>query len=317
MIRLLAVIFSLTLALAPATITPAKVDAPAWTAGDTWTYHTNTILGSGFYFDGRATVTVIGHAAATDEGATYDSYIVSVGGEGTASGTLMTRFGSSPASGHWVLTGEQILEVQGLTVLSSVVDLEANGTLNIQPVSLLFQLSVQNTTTYRMSKNPWHFPLTVGDSAVVQGQLNFTEDVRIFYGFPTTPTHHAGLTWWNVTYTLETQVPVDTQAGSFDSYRIRQAYPDGTYSLFFFAPAAGNDARTETRNQTTEFATADLIAYRYQALEPAKFLGLAPDQWIITLVGVASAGGLASIWWWRSHKRRKPPLPEPVEPPAP
>ncbi len=317
MIRLVAVILGLALSLGTTTVTAASADAPAWTPGDTWTFHTNTTLGAGLYFDGRATVTVIGHAPARIEGASYDSYTVSVGGEGTASGTLTTRFGSSPASGHWVLTGEQIIEAQGLTVLSSVVDLGANGTLHSQPVSLAFQLSVQNTTTYRVSKNPWHFPLTVGDSAVVQGQLNFTEDVRIFYGFPTTPTHIAGLAWWNVTYTVETQVPVDTPAGRFDSYRIRQAYPDGTYSMSFFAPAAGNDARTETHNQTAEFATADLVAYRYQALEPPKFLGLTTNQWIITVVGVVSAGALASIWWWRSRKQRKPRLSQPGGPRAP
>jgi hypothetical protein len=149
----------------------------------------------------------------------------------------------------------------------------------------------------------------VGDSVVVQGELNFSEDVRLFYGFPTTPTHIAGVVWWNVTYTLENQVRVDTPAGPFDTYRIRQAYPDGTYTLSFFAPAAGNDARTETHNQTTEFSSADLVAYRYQALEPAKFLGLTSDQWIIAAVVGATAGAFGFVWWWRRRRKREPPEP--------
>src|SRR2546427_678028 len=120
--------------------------------------------------------------------------------------------------------------------------------------------------------------------------------------------------WWNATYTLEAQVAVDPPAGNFDASRIRQATPDGTYGLFYYAPATGNDARTEAYNGTTEVATSELTSYRYQALEPARFLGLTATDWAIAGTAVAVVVGAIAIVWLRRRRHSRPPDSEANQP---
>src|SRR5207245_8927111 len=122
-------------------------------------------------------------------------------------------------------------------------------------------------------------------------RMNFSAVLRICSGRPSRPSHTRGTRWSNATYTLEAQVAVDTPAGHFDTYRIREAAPDGTYGLFYYAPATGNDARTEAYNGTAKVATSELTSYRYQALEPARFFGLSGTDWAIAGTAVAAVGG--------------------------
>src|SRR3990172_5111306 len=185
-----------------------------------------------------------------------------------------------------------------------------NGTLHTEPVSLAFQLSVQNTTTVRFVDDTWRFPFQVGDSGAADARLNFSEDFRLFYGLPTTPFHSEGLAWQNVTYVAEAEVSVEAPAGSFDTVRIRRTYEDGTYVLSFHAPAAGNDARSETHNGSGALASAELIAYRYQALEPSRFLGLTVGDWTIAgVAALAAVGSGAFLWDLRRRRRRSGPPP--------
>ena len=200
---------------------------------------------------------------------------MSVTGSGTAAGTFSTHLGLTPASGRWLLTGEESLESAGLKVVSSVLDLEANGTFRTSSLPIPFLLSVQNTTTFRFFDDPWRFPAEIGNTSVVTGQMNFSEDSRLFYGFQN-QTHTAGRVWWNVSYALETAIAVDSPAGHFDAYRIRETTPDGSYAQSYYAPATGNDARTESYNGTSRVATNELVSYRYQALEPRRFLRRPP-----------------------------------------
>ncbi len=309
------VIASLFLLPLPAT-SPADrpVTGPTLTVGDAWTYRSNTSLGTGFYFDGRATLTIERSAPATVEGSTFQAYYVSVTGSGIASGTLTTDFGSAPASGTWYLVGEEIVESEGLLVVSSVLDLEANGTL--QPISVGFQLSVQNSTTYRFWEDSWRFPFAINDSTVVRTQMNFSQDFRVDYGFPTTPVHSAGLVWWNVSYAFEAATVVSVPAGRFDAYRMRQTFPDGSFALRFYAPAAGNDVRSEAYDSTGPVATTELVSYRYQVLEPKRFLGLTASDW--TIIAILAAAAVVSVFLLRRWMRRPaqpPPSPPPVSPP--
>src|SRR3989442_61367 len=108
--------------------------------------------------------------------------------------------------------------------------------------------------------------------------------------------------------------PVDPPAGHFDAYRIREAAPDGTYGLFCYAPATGNDARTEAYNGTAKVATSELTSYRYQALEPARFFGLTGTDWAIAGTAVAAVGGVVVILWLRRRRQSRPPGPEPNQP---
>ena len=291
-----------------------SVNAPGLAPGDFWTYRTNTSL-SGLSLDGRVTLTVTGHAPTVVEGTAYDAYAISISGAGTAEGTFEADFGSTAASGAWNLTGQEWIEAHGLKVLSTVFDLEAEGKLRTQPVPLPFALRVQNTTSYRLSADVWRFPLRVNDSAVVSTQMNFSEDFGLFFGLPTTPVHSAGLVWWNVTYALQPAVGVATPVGSFDSYPIRETFPDGSYTLYYYAPGAGYHARTETHTETSEIGSTELVAYRYQALEPGRFLGLTTNQWGIVAVPIA-IGITLFVWWWR-RRRRRSRQPMTASPPPP
>ena len=295
-------------ALLTGVATPAsgEVSAPLLTAGDSWTYRTNTSIGGAFYLGGDVTLTTTGRGPVSVDGTTYDAVRFSLSGAGSANGTIEAQLGSTRASGNWVLSGNEVLESAGLKVVSSVLDLEVSGTLHAEPVAFPFQLSVQNTTTFQIVDDSWRFPLGVGNSTVVASRMNFSEDFRFFYGFQTTPFHTQGSLWRNVTYRLEAQVAVDTPAGHFDSYRIREAAPDGTYSLVYYAPATGNDARTEAYNGTAKVATSELTSYRYQALEPARFFGLTATDWVIAGIAVASVAG-AFVALWIRRRRSTPP----------
>jgi hypothetical protein len=305
-VRGVAFLIAVALILVPAigmAAEPAAVEGPRLAPGDFWTYRTNTSLAAGLSLDGRVTLSLADRSAIAVEGTPYDVYNLSLSGSGTAAGRIETRLGSANASGSWILTGWQLTEVRGLTRLWTVVDLEANGTVDTKPAPLPFALRVQNTTRFRLESDPWSFPLRVGDSATVAGRMNFTEDVGLSYGFPTTPKRTVGVAWWNRTFTLGPAARVNTSLGTFDTFPIDETDPDGISTRLFFAPVAGNYARTETRNGTSELGTSDLVAYRYQALEPSRFLGLTLDQWAIAAAGIA-AGAAAFVWWRRRRKKR-------------
>jgi hypothetical protein len=279
------------------------VNGPLLAPGDTWTYRTNTSLATGLSLDGHVTLAVAAHNSREVEGRTYDAYVMSVSGSGSATGTFATQFGSLRASGEWTVSGREILDAHGLKILSSVIDLEANGTIHTSTIPLPFVLSVQNTTSYRLDGDPWQFPLTVGTTASLASQMNFSEDFRlVYYGVSPTPTHVAGLTWSNMTYDVQAAVGIDTPAGRFEAYPIRETFADGSFTVSFFAPVAGNHARTEAHNGTSTMGTADLVNYRYQALEPPTFLGLTTDRWAFAAIGIVAVG-IALVWWYRRRKR--------------
>ncbi len=292
---------------------PAVVNGPLLAPGDTWTYRTNTSLATGLALDGHVTLAVAAHSSTEVEGRTYDAYVMSVTGSGSATGTFATQVGSLQASGEWTVSGREILDAHGLKILSSVIDLEANGTLHTNAIPLAFLLSVQNSTSYRLEGDPWQFPLTVGATASLSSRMNFSEDFRlVYYGASLTPTHVAGLTWSNMTYDIQAVIGIDTPAGRFEAYPIRETFADGSFTVSFFAPVAGNHARTEAHNGTSTVGTADLISYRYQALEPPTFIGLTTDRWAFAAIGIVAVG-IALVWWYR---RRKRPAALPGPPPT-
>ena len=303
---LLSVLLVVAVSLEGASAANATASGPRPTVGDRWTYRTNSTLGAGLSLGGQATLTVTSVGPATVEGVTFNAVRMAVHGAGTAAGNFSSRFVSGPASGTWVLSGEEVTELDGLKVVSTVLDLEANGTLQVPPVPIAFRLSVQNTSTHRFVSDSWRFPLAVGNTTVVRSELNFTEDVGFFYGLPSPPVRTAGRVPWNVSYSLEATVVIDTPAGRFDTYRIRQTFPDASSGVLFFAPAAGNYARTESHNGTSEVARTELVSYRYQALEPSRFMGLTTDQWLVAGVLVAAASG-GFVWWFSRRRRASPP----------
>lgn len=293
------------------------VDGPTLTVGDAWTYTTNTTLAEGFWLDGRVTFTVTGVASRSVEGVLVDVFVVATDGSGTAVGSLPTNTTPIPLTGTWRVTGEEWLERAGLKVVSSVVDLRANGTLRTEPFPQAFSMRFQNTTRFRILEDGWRFPLDVGDTGSVRARFNATEDVFVQWGLFTNTTVSQGAGIRTLTYALELRTNVSTPAGTFEAFRTNESWPDGSYDLLYFAPAVGNNVRTETYNESgVKLVTTELVAYRYQILEPRGFLGLGPVQW--ALVAALAAGGLlAAVLYVRRRARIRGARPGTENPPPP
>src|SRR5439155_21094108 len=127
---------------------PAVVNGPLLAPGDTWTYRTNTSLATGLSLDGHVRLTVTAHGATEVGGGTYDAYVMSVSGSGSATGTFATQFGSRRASGEWTVSGREILDARGVEILSSGIDVDANVSLYSRPSSFPCWLRCLNTSAY-------------------------------------------------------------------------------------------------------------------------------------------------------------------------
>lgn len=282
-----------------------RADPPSIRPGDFWTYRTNTSLSEGFSLAGTATFTVNARETLNVSGAERDAFRVLVQGDGTIRGEIPTGFGPIPVSGTWDLVGEEILEAAGLKVVSSFINLLALGVT--EPFDQPFMLRVRNSTTLAISEDAWRFPVGVGDTGHVTASFDTWENVSFAFGFLNEASNVTGVGLRTLSYRLEASAMVDAPAGRFEAYRINETWPDGRHSLLFFAPAAGNNARTESYNETgTRVATTELASYRYQALEPPTFLGLTLVQWGVVILPVATAG-IASAGWMRSRRRRRAP----------
>src|SRR5438132_5425043 len=119
---------------------------------------------------------------------------------------------------------------------------ERNHPHEPDPIALCAQRPDHNVVSTQW--RPWQFPLTVGATASLSTRMNFSEDFRlVYYGVSMTPTHVAGLAWSNMTYDIQAAVGIDTPAGHFEAYPIRETYADGSFTVSFFAPVSGNHAR--------------------------------------------------------------------------
>ncbi len=298
----LIVLVFLAVAAAP---TVQAVDAPSITVGDFWVYATNTTAEAGFDLVGQISFTVASRGPTLIGGKTYDAVRVTVSGHGNATGLIPTPLGDFPVTGTWIVTGTETLETVGFKVVSSVLDLQASGKVHMTPVTQDFSLHVQNTTTFDLLNDTWRFPRDVGDSGSVTMQYDSVEDFRFQLGLLENQNHTQGSGTLRLNYTMATETPAPTQAGTFDAFPIREDWPDGSYGISLYAPAVGNDAHREMHNRTgVRFVNADLVSYRYQALEPATFLGLTIVQWAFVLPVVAAGVGIASILLWRRRKRK-------------
>lgn len=269
------IVVALALGLAVLVPGAAAVDGPSITPGDAWTYATNMTVAEDFYLRGQVTVHALAREPRTVEGVALDVLRMALDGQGDAGGTFDTGIGRVRVTGSWRLTGEEWLEADGLKVVRSLVDVRANGTVHTDPFPQGFLFTLTNTTTFRIVEDTWRYPLDVGDEGTLVAVMNATEDSRFQWGGVSDPDHSEGVGAVSIAFVAEAQETVSVPAGSFDALRIRQSREDGSYEIVHYAPRAGNAVRTEARNGTgATLGSADLVGYRYQALEPAGFLGL-------------------------------------------
>ncbi len=291
----------------------STITRPSWSVSDFWTYRTNTTLATGFNLTGEATYTMKGTQPYDEGGIRIQADRLDLSGAGTASGYVAVGNGSVAVRGQWILTGEELLEPTDLHTVLSLADLSVNGTYAL---GVPFDLRVQNTTTFEILSDGWTYPLSTGGQGDVVVAYNFTQDIR---STATGDDHSNGTGVWTLRYGMSGSVPATVPAGTFLTYPIMETWPDGSAERSFFAVEAGNSVLTESYGPDgTLVAISVLTAYRYQAMEPATFLGLTVTQWTI-VAPVAAVVAIAAVLVWRrfrrGHNRRPPTVGGPPSPP--
>jgi hypothetical protein len=305
-IRGFSVLVAVSLISVSVAATASSVDRPSWTPGDFWTYRTNTTLTEGFTLNGTATSTVSDRQPTTTASGSVNAFRILLTGLGTASGAVTTPNGTISFHGQWTLTGEERLEPANLRPVYDLVDLSVNGTY-LYGVPIPFTLRFQNTTTFDVLEDGWPYPMMVGMSGNVTEAYNFTQDL---YSPTVGHLHQNGTGLRTLRFTLTDAVSLETPAGTFAAYPLRQDSADGSWQRLFVSLAVGNDVRTESYDAGGHLtAVTTLLAYRYQALEPAAFLGLSLIEWLGFTAAVAAIVIVALILVRRHRKKKSPPIP--------
>lgn len=306
----LAILVVLSLLVVAGSGSAAAVERPSWTPGDFWTYRTNITVIPGLNLAGSATSEVTGTYPTGTGGGTVNAIRTVLSGSGTAGGNVTTSNGTIIITGQWTLTGETRLEPRDLHPVYSLIDLSVNGSYHFAapfPVPLPFALRLQNTTTYAILSDSWNYPLVVGSSGNLTAAYNFTEDL---YRPLANPLHLNGTGRSTFAFSVSAAVSLATGAGTFEAYPVREDNPDGSWQRAYYSPAVGNDVRTESYDRVGNLTSVDaLVAYRYQAAEPATFLGLTSEGWAI-LVAAAGAGGMGVGLLIRRRRRKKASVPQ-------
>ncbi len=271
-------------------------DAPRWTVGDFWKYDVDTTVEAGLVLNGTVTATVVHLGPKTVKGVPVTVFETILAGGGSVRGSA----NGPRVAGTWSYAGEQWVDAAGFKVVRSVSQIDANGTAT--PFDFSFQ--VQNTTENEVRSDTWHYPVDVGTTGTFVTNTTSSERIRVRFGVVTdemtaTATYERTLLL-NVTSAPEVRVA----AGSFASFDVRVGWPSGEVDHWFYAPAVGNNARTETYNETgAKIAESSLRSFRYQAAEASpSVLGLPP---LIAYVvsGGAVAGAALAILVVRQRRR--------------
>ncbi len=298
-------ILALLLALSLVALAPPPVPTltrPSWSPGDSWTYRTNTTIVPGLNLTGTVTSTVQGRTSVVVGDGTVEAFDVLVSGSGTAGGTVTTPNGTFAASGSWIITGRDAFEPVNLELISGLLDLDVNGSVQGFP----FTARVQNTTTFEVVSDQWQYPLYALGSGNRSVRLNFTQDT---YSTILPHVHQEGLAVWNLSFEIATPTTLSTPAGSFRVFPVTETWPDGSVERSYPSPAVGNDAQTASYGPDGNLtAVTVLTAYRYQALEPPTYLGLTLVQWAIVVPVIAAVPvGFLIYRRYRQKRRPRPP----------
>ena len=305
--RRAAVAFVVLLALVSFPMARAAVDAPRWSIGDFWDYALDIVVEQGLILNGTLHVEVVSLGVPPLAGANGTAYETRL----TGGGDVRNASGAPQFRGRWTFAGEQWVDAMGFKVLKSVSAIDANGT--VEPFSLFFSFQVQNTTENAVVSDTWRYPLDVGKTGAYVTNTTSTESVRFRYGgIPNESTRSATyIRTLGLSVTRSSVVRVD--AGTFDALTIRVAWPDGEVDLWSYAPAVGNNARTETYNEAgSKVAESSLRSFRYQAGEASTgLLSLPPIAWYgLLLAAVASA--VVAVLVRRRRRSRSPAIKAPA-----
>jgi len=286
-----------------------SVEKPNLTTGDFWTYRTNTSFEAGFELEGLVTSVVASTEATTILGVAHNVFRVVVNGSGSVSGQVSSPYGTGSVTGTWIVTGEELLEAEQLKVVSNVLDLSVDGLFRgVAP----FGVRATNTTLYRVIVDTWRFPIVVGSNGSVRLAYDYNQDFFLFGN----QTHSTGSGNLTLDYLLGPPTTLDTPAGRFAAYPVQETWSDGAWDRAYFSPSVGNDVKTETYNATGALVSTTILqSYRYQALEPARFLGLTSTEWGIVLALVSGTAIMGFLLWFRSRRKRVLP-PSLREPPT-
>lgn len=283
----------------------SSMEAPAWSAGDFWEYRFNTTFEGSIYLDGTVRAAISGVRAEVVRGVAQDVFVVNTSGLGILQGAFRLFNVSVPATGFWNLTGEEWIATASRKIVKSLVVITADGKVPIPIPDTDFHLSWTNLTMNRVVQDPFTYPVALGFSGTVTLNSSWQEDVVLQLD------DNPPETFSNVNETdvaFQVRVPntatVTVPAGTFETFEIREAWPDGSSDRFDYAPAAGNNARTEAYNASGDsLSRTELVAYRYQASEPPADSSL---LYLATGIGVAAVASAAlAVKWWRRRAARE------------
>jgi hypothetical protein len=258
--------------------------------GDFWDYRFNTSFGGFVWFNGTLHTEILGAENRTVRGVAQDVYVVDTTGSGAVE--------ASGANGTWTLTGEQLVSAAARVVVRNLLRLDARGTIGL---GLPFGVQWTNRTETRITRTDWAYPVPVGFSGAMSLNTSFVESVHVTFGRNETWTNTSLQTDVRLAVSLPNTDTIRVPAGTFETFVVRETWPDRSAQRFDYAPRAGNNARTQTFNGTGgEIARTELVSYRYRAGEP-------PDQqgtWLL-LAGVAAIAAIPPIAWLVLRRRRR------------
>ena len=290
-----------------------SMEAPAWSPGDFWEYRFNTTFEDSVYLDGTVRAAVSGVRAEVVRGVPQDVFVVNTSGLGVLRGSFQFSNVSIPATGTWNLTGEEWIATASRKIVKSLVVIAADGTVPVPVPGTAFHLSWTNLTANRVVQDTFTYPVPFGFSGTVTLNSSWREDVVIqLDDNPPETLSNVNETEIGFGVALASRGNTTVPAGTFETFDVRETWPDGTSDRFDYAPAAGNNARTEAYNASGgPVSRTELVAFRYRASEPP-----ADPTGTYVAVGLGIAAAVVAIALLVRWRRRRAAREKEYTPPS-
>jgi len=284
-----------------------SMNAPAWTAGDFWEYRFNTTFENSVYLNGTVRAAVGETRTEVVRGVSVEVFVVNTSGRGIMAGAFEIFNASVPVSGAWNLTGEEWITTASRKIVKSLVVIDADGKVPVPVPDTDFHLSWTNLTTNVIVQDAFTYPVPLGFSGTVRANSSWREDVVVQLG-GNPPGTFVNVNQTEVAFTVSVPATGNTSvpAGTFETFEVRESWPDGSSDRLDYAPRAGNNARTEAFNSSGgSVSRTELVAYRYRAAEPmGDPVVLAVGIGVVVAVAIGFAV-LALRWQRRRSEREK------------